>query len=157
MKHTHNYTAFISFSAIILLLVLLFHPTLSSVLFPWKRQLSLNSYINKIQKTQTLDGQEFWKWRESYYPGSITFQKIASANTPHTVFTSKYISSYEYLVDSNTMGNKISINKNKNNTDIVFIKPLSEMKRANGFFDYKDKDKKLLEGKFWLVVTSIDK
>lgn len=157
MKHTNNYTSFIAISAVILLTILLLHPTLSAILFPWKRAKSLNTFIDKVQKTHNLDPQEFWKWRESYYPGSITFTKVASANTPHTVYRSKYITSYEYVVDTNTMGDKIYIKRNKDTADIVFIKPISEMKRANGFFDYNDKDKKLLEGKYWLVVTIINK
>lgn len=40
---------------------------------------------------------------------------------------------------------------------IYFIKPISEMKRANGFFDYKNKDKKLLSNKNWFVTTIITK
>jgi hypothetical protein len=31
------------------------------------------------------------------------------------------------------------------------------MAQANGFFDYKDIDKKLLENKNWYVVTEIQK
>lgn len=40
-------------------------------------------------------------------------------------------------------------------TYIYFIKPISEMSKANGFFDYKDQDKKLLETKNWYVETKI--
>lgn len=137
--------------------MLYLHPTLSAAFFPFKRDLSLSAYISKIQKEKKIDPQEFWRWRESYYPGSITFTKVVSAHTPHTVFRSKYITSYEYLVDTNTMGDKIYIKKNTNTTDIVFIKPISEMRKANGFFDYQDKDKKLVTGKFWLVVTIVNK
>ena len=44
-----------------------------------------------------------------------------------------------------------------NDTIIYFIKPISEMAQANGFFDYKDKDKKFLTGKYWYVYTIISK
>lgn len=44
-----------------------------------------------------------------------------------------------------------------NETRIYFIKSISEMKKANGFFDYKDKDAKMLENKNWYVVTKIQK
>lgn len=40
---------------------------------------------------------------------------------------------------------------------ITFIKPIAEMEKANGYFDYKDKDKKLLENKNWVVITKINK
>lgn len=115
----------------------------------------LNSLLNKVEKTNKIDAQEFWKMREFYYPGSITFAKVASENKPHTIFRSSYITSYEYLVPSNTFKEGISVKRNGKVTEIIFIKPISEMKKANGFFDYNDKDKKLLEGKYWFVYTTI--
>lgn len=41
--------------------------------------------------------------------------------------------------------------------ELFFIKPISEMSITNGFFDYKDKDKDLLEKKAWFVATKISK
>jgi hypothetical protein len=38
---------------------------------------------------------------------------------------------------------------------ITFLLPLSEMKKANGFFDYGEKDKKLVEGKNWFSILRI--
>ncbi len=45
--------------------------------------------------------------------------------------------------------------QNKNKQMIIFIKPLDEMKKANGFFDYKEKDKELVKGKYWLNISLI--
>jgi len=38
---------------------------------------------------------------------------------------------------------------------IVFLLTNEEMKKANGFFDYKDKDKKITEGENWFNITSL--
>ena len=38
---------------------------------------------------------------------------------------------------------------------IVFLLSNSDMQRANGFFDYQDKDKQLIEGENWFDITSI--
>lgn len=38
---------------------------------------------------------------------------------------------------------------------ITFILPVSEMQKANGFFDYRDEDKELVKNKFWFNVTRI--
>jgi len=103
--------------------------------------------------------------REFYSPGVIQFKR------PNLTFTSSKISSRETLVDKNTtlqslLPNSIDekiIYKNENElittkgnkTHIYFVKPISEMATANGFFDCKDKDKKLLEDKNWYVSTTI--
>jgi len=38
---------------------------------------------------------------------------------------------------------------------VAFLLNNNEMKKANGFFDYKDKDKNITEGKNWFNITSI--
>ena len=40
---------------------------------------------------------------------------------------------------------------------IVFLISNFEMKKANGFFDYQEKDKSLVEGENWFNVTTINK
>lgn len=53
--------------------------------------------------------------------------------------------------NSNTL-----IYKNSNDqTYIIFILPITEMKKANGFFDYTE-DKKILQGKNWIDITKIN-
>lgn len=42
------------------------------------------------------------------------------------------------------------------NVKIVFLLSNAEMKKANGFFDYQDKDKKITEEKNWFNVTSLE-
>lgn len=98
---------------------------------------------------------------------------LGKQTAPFLHYSSKLIESYEMLV-TNATSPMFSLNTTKNwnilyqNVDemiisndkeilIVFVKPASEMVKANGFFDYKDKDKKLLENKSWYVVTKIQK
>ncbi len=39
---------------------------------------------------------------------------------------------------------------------LMFIKPMDEMRRTNGFFDYKRKDlDELTKGRYWLVISKI--
>lgn len=55
------------------------------------------------------------------------------------------------IIEKNT--NEI-VYQNKNTTVIGLLLPISEMKKANGFFDYPGDDKKLVTGKNWLTVTA---
>lgn len=89
-------------------------------------------------------------------------------------FTSPHLNSFEALVttaklsdviDTAMLGSKETIFSNNSTliykdseerTHIIFLKPLSEMQRANGFFNYNDTDKSLVEGKNWLEVTILD-
>lgn len=89
-------------------------------------------------------------------------------------FTSLHLNSYEALVSAvklsdvvnvQTLGSKETIFSNNNTliykdstkrTHILFLKPLSEMERANGFFNYNDTDKSIVQGKNWLEVTTLD-
>jgi hypothetical protein len=41
------------------------------------------------------------------------------------------------------------------NITIVFLLNNSEMKKANGFFDYQEKDKQLTSGENWFNITSV--
>jgi hypothetical protein len=171
------------FAVIALFIIVWLHPTLSAIAFPFKRQIMLNTMLTKIDKDKKIDAQEFWQFREFYYPGAISFNRTGLAEqSPYTFdpllkpflftsFHSKYISSYEYLVTMNDLNyvvpfnedwklyleSSVAVRKRNNTVDIVFIKPVSEMVKANGFLDYKDKDKKLLEAKFWLVFSQIKK
>jgi hypothetical protein len=41
------------------------------------------------------------------------------------------------------------------NIKIIFLLTNAEMQKANGFFDYTDKDKQITEGENWLNITSL--
>lgn len=136
-------------------------------MFPFIQKYRLSSFIKNTVKNKTISAQEFWQLREFYSPGVIQFNKR------NLIFTSNKITSHESLIDKKiTLDSLISPKKSwhilyKNTNELIatsgtdtliyFIKPVSEMAQANGFFDYKDKDKKLLENKNWYVETKIIK
>lgn len=141
-------------------------PRISNIV-PFIREIRLSGFIKNTIKNNHISAQEFWKLREFYSPGTISISK------PDLSFISDKIISKETLIDNKILfdslfpkldgwkiifikPNELITTKN-NETLIFFIKSISEMSQANGFFDYKDKDKKLLENKNWYVVTKIQK
>lgn len=90
------------------------------------------------------------------------------------VFSSPHVSSLDMLTKQTDLSliipkqqllkeNIIFINKNSliykespKNIKIIFLLSNSEMRKANGFFDYLDKDKKITEGENWLNITSVN-
>jgi len=134
---------------------------------PFIRTLRLSSFIKNTIKNNSISVQEFWQLREFYSPGVIQLDK------PNLTFTSNRVVSHETLIDKNLTLESLLPQSNNwhimykktneliatsgNDTIIYFIKPISEMAQANGFFDYKDKDKKFLTGKYWYVYTIISK
>jgi hypothetical protein len=50
-------------------------PKVSSILFPFKRQIILNDFINKTKIAGVINAQDYWKFREFYSPGFFTFSK----------------------------------------------------------------------------------
>ncbi|MDP2649550.1 MAG: hypothetical protein Q8P10_01775 [bacterium] len=51
--------------------------------------------------------------------------------------------------------NSLIYEENPRIIKIVFLLDNNDMKKANGFFDYGEKDKKLVENKNWLNITTI--
>lgn len=88
-------------------------------------------------------------------------------------FTSPYLTSIEALTTTNKIGEIINISSldekelllSRNNeiiykdsngiVHIVFLKSIDEMKTANGFFDYNDRDQSIVKSKYWLDDTAI--
>ena len=144
----------------------LLQPRFSNMI-PFIRQSRLNTFIQNTIKNNSISPQGFWQLREFYSPGSIQFNK------PSLTFTSDRIISHETLIDKNIVLETILPKKenwhilfkkeneliaSKNNTlFIYFIKPTSEMIKANAYFDNKDKDEKFLKNKNWYVVTEIQR
>lgn len=151
---------------IVFSLYFLLQPRLSNI-FPFIREYRLTTFIKNTIKNNTISSQEFWQLREFYSLGIIQFNK------PNLTFTSNKIESKETIINKNVIlqtllpsqDNWKILYRNKNEliatkgkeTFVYFIKPISEMAQANGFFDYKDKDKKLLQDKNWYVATTIVK
>lgn len=92
---------------------------------------------------------------------------------PFLLFASPYLESVdsltavknmEEIVDSSKLGatqilfkneNSIIFQEDKKTVKIIFLLSEQEMKKANGFFEYNEKDKKLTQGKHWLNITLI--
>jgi hypothetical protein len=180
MKHIRHYTSFACISVLILLLICFLHPTLSAVLFPWKRQILLQSFNQQVNTEKKIDPRQFWKLREFYYPGSLTVAKTGLKSKPlrelstqvdpllFTQFRSSFVQSDEFLVRSNSLNLILGtsqyakdasyiLNEDTHSVHLMFVLPISAMITTNGFYDSKDKDKKLLEGKYWFVNTVIEK
>lgn len=90
-----------------------------------------------------------------------------------SLFVSRHSISLDGLTKENSLSSIVNIDmfqnilfknensiifKNKNGeTLIIFLLPVTEMKKANGFFDYEGKDKNLLKNKNWFSLTKIDR
>lgn len=89
---------------------------------------------------------------------------------PVLAFQSPYLQSLDLLTPTGTLSSYVTIPakqlifQNKSSliyeqdaktVNIVFLFPESEMKKANGFFDYAEKDKEFVKGKYWLNITKI--
>ena len=151
---------------VVVLLYFFLQPRISNNI-PFIRNERLNTFINNSIKNNHISPEEFWQLREFYSPGYVTIAR------PHLTFSADKISSQETIIDSKiplksllpTKQNWHILYENTNEMIaskdnkiyIYFIKPISEMSKANGFFDYKDKDKKLLENKNWYGETMIQK
>ena len=62
--------------AVILLLFIFLQPKLSVQLFPFKRQMIWNEFATNVKNTGQIDGRTFWQFREFYYPGYFTFDRL---------------------------------------------------------------------------------
>ncbi len=92
---------------------------------------------------------------------------------PFLIFNSPKLASVDFLTTHNSLDQIIYLDEINNKkillqTDneliyeydpsrivIIFLKSPSDMKRANGFFDYRIEDKELTENKYWLNITII--
>lgn len=82
MNKTQKFLGFIKsdlgFSLILFVVIILsfclLSPKISAQLFTFKRQATLNEFINN-SKANGINSQEYWKFREFYSPGYFTFSR----------------------------------------------------------------------------------
>lgn len=160
------YFYIISIAALISLYIFLEPKILPSV-FSIRNNNLLNNFIAKTVKEKNIDTQDFWKMREFYCPGVFSFDKTKN---PFLKYDCKWLKSEEFLTSSQTFNdkidsknvkilienNQIQIYQDQRSLHINFIVDQSQMEKAVGVFDYRDKDKKLLKDKYWLDKTVID-
>lgn len=179
-------SAFLNISTILPWIVLVFsscllftllHPRISVIFYPHIRQQKLDAFIADIKRNESVSAQEFWQFREFYYPGKIkvdrnglqdpTFYSPPPLSHPRQLllFKSKYVESHEYVLnrDTNELNSLFSDGKSyklieySDRFELFFMKSIKDMSVTNGFFDYKDKDVGLLKNKVWFVATKITK
>ncbi len=76
---------------------------------------------------------------------------LTKKNTVDDLFSEKDLNIKKILFKNS---NSIIFKNAQDQTYIIFILPVSEMKKANGFFNYAD-DKNILSGKNWIDITRI--
>ena len=81
---------------------------------------------------------------------SISLDGITESNSLDEIIDTK---SLENITFQNE--NSVILTNNMNQKIIIFLLPVSEMKKANGFFEYDGKDKELLENKNWFNITML--
>ena len=174
-----NILIIVSLLALIILYCLL-QPRISGI-FPFMRQFKLHSFLESVKNKNTIPTKEFWQFREFYYPGSVEIDRTGSKFTDtYSInpklnpllffqFKSRFITSNEYLIASNSINLVIPSNQtyiinepqsfayreDSKKLEIIFIKPIHELTEANGFIYEKDQDEKLVANRYWLVVTTI--
>ena len=106
-----------------------------------------------------------------FYPLDMPVLK-ASDNVPFALFSSQHLISVDGFTTTDNLVNYIDstrlekyatlfknqsakIYQNGREIIITFIATEQELKKANGFFDYGEKDKGYVKGKFWFNVTRL--
>ena len=184
---------FIILVLIIVGLFAIFSPKVSTTLFPFKREMVLSNFINRVKAEGRIEAKSYWEFREFYSPGYFTFSrtgitKSVSENVTNEIgikynqkeinltdlfFSSQRLNSLDMLTKQSTLNqlidekefqkgkiifmsrNSLIYQKNPETIQIVFLLSNVDMQKANGFFDYKDKDKQLTEGGNWFNITSL--
>lgn len=180
-------------AGIVIILFIFLQPKLSATLFPFKRQMVWKEFVTSVETSNHVDGRLFWQFREFYYPGYFTFERMGfdqktslnaqkslsvellpeSSPSAFLIYKSGKLNSLEALVNNDDLTKTVADASSKganylvntpqnvvytigNKARILFIKPASEMVKANGYYDVKDRfDSKYIEGKYWLSVTEV--
>ena len=136
------------------------------------------------KKKQDIDLRQYWEFREFYSPGSFNYEKNGLFNkndmrimslisqdpsvTPKLLFSSERVTSIggrtkvKKLSAKNSYPNillqtsSLVLSENETTIFLIFLKPVSEVKKANGFLQYEQThDEK--QGDLWLEITTIQK
>ena len=140
---------------------------------------SFENFLNTVKSNNTINPRNFWELREFYSPGYFTFNPefinttsvLQIKNLPNyknqiLAFHSPKLTSQEYILKNcqNTLAAQDEIIfsspdsvifKNGSNIVIKFIKPIDDMVKSNGLFDYTQQELDLLNGTCWLVESEL--
>ena len=89
-----------------------------------------------------------------YSKNLISLDGLTEEASLNKVFYKDKLSTKEVLFESH---NAIIYKDTTGQTYIVFLLPISEMKKANGFFDYNKNELKFLDKKNWFNITKLKK
>jgi hypothetical protein len=169
---------------LVLASVLCFHPSVRPRWDKSYREQLLSQFIIDVQVSKVVDAQKYWIFREKFSPGNFVFNDQAidvfqtyrivnldpKGVTKLLTYSSPYLSSVDSVVPLTTESIKlidssgekllstkeVLLVKNDNGSyQLNFLLPISEMKKANGFFDYLEKENELLKDQVWLNSTTI--
>ncbi len=82
-----------------------------------------------------------------------SLEALVTKSTISLLFKNLSLSNKKIILNT---GDQLVFFKNTKQVVLVFIKPMSEMKATNGFFDYEDREKEFTKYKLWLSISIID-
>ncbi len=95
-------------------------------------------------------------------PKDVTYTSLFRARHSISLDGLTEVQSLDEIIDTKSIQNITFQNENtviftndENYRIIIFLLPVSEMKKANGFFEYDGKDKNFLENKNWFNITML--
>ena len=161
---------------------LITHPRTQHIFFPQHKQEQLNLLLQQTQKNHDINLYSYWEFREFYAPGSFQYQENGISNTqnemislfkhidasatPQLLFISSKVisvggktktqalSSQQYTPNDILRLPSIILTDNTETVTMIFIKPVAEVKKVNGFLQHQqNNDEK--RGDMWLEVTQI--
>ena len=193
-KFTENKLIFNIFIFILIITLLcLLSPKVSSQLFSYKRNTILSEFINATKTNNKIDPRAFWKLREFYSPGIYTFSRegiekslIQEENKKINVdynkknitltflnFSAPLLTSLDMLTEQKDLKNLINQKQFANEKvlfsdatsliyketpktiKMIFLFNETDLKKADGFFDYQEKDISLIKNRQWFSITTI--
>lgn len=133
---------------------------------PITRWIYRDYFLSEIQKSQKIDGEKFWEFRDFYTAGTSRFNpdQISKAQ-PFFTLTSPRMQSRDFLVPPGSplikpmlppsgtisliQSDRELVYRDGDSVIMRFVKSVPEMKTVNGFFGYFDADLKAYEGWLW--------
>lgn len=182
-NHKVDYTFPIAVICTATLCFITLQPKIANSIFAFKRKALLNSFLKNISSSNRFDEKKYWEFREFYSPGHFEYNdkyvrvssilelyNLDEPNSDFLYFKSPLLVSTDTITTSNinieamlTASQEIVskgvdyliYKKDKNTIEIVFVKEVDDMMNVNGLFDFTEKERDLLKGKYWLNKTEI--
>lgn len=135
---------------------------------PLMREARLQQFLTSVKQDGAIDPEKFWEFRDFYAATTSTFNpENIAINKPFLVLKTPYIISSDYLgpppdlsidadfKDTIFQDQSSIVFSSDQKLYIRFVKPQSEMLKANGFFRYFGVDLEQYEDYMWYNETVI--